>query len=83
MESLPLAFEDKVSLGLESLGLGFVSYRLPTDARQDDDEGDQCGQEDGDDNSQSSVHWKGWLGASVEGQRVSKSSHFGGGTQGC
>lgn len=58
---------------------GFVSYRLPTDARQDDDKGDQCSQEDGDYNGQSCVHWEGWLGASVEGQGVSKSSHFVGG----
>lgn len=60
---------------------GFVSYHLPTDARQDDDKGDQCSQEDGDYNSQSCVHWEGWLGASIEGQGVSKGSHFVGGVQ--
>lgn len=57
----------------------FVSYRLAPNARQDDDKCDQCSQKDSDDDSQGGVHWEGWLGASIEGECVSKSSHCGGG----
>lgn len=46
--------EAKVSLGLGSPG--FVSHHFAPNARQDDDEGDQCSQKDGDDDGQGSVH---------------------------
>lgn len=56
---------------------GFVSYHFAPNARQDDDESDQCSKKDGDDDGQGGVHWEGWFGASIEGECVSKSSHFG------
>lgn len=61
---------------------GFVSYHFAPNARQDDDESDKCSKKDGDDDGQGGVHWEGWLGASIEGECVSKSSHFGGIVQG-
>lgn len=55
---------------------GFVSHHFAPNTRQDDNEGDQCSQKDGDDDGQGCVHWEGWLGARIEGECVSKSSHF-------
>lgn len=67
--------------GLSGAGVfraGFVSHHFAPNARQDDDEGDQCSQKDGDDDGQGCVHREDWLGASIEGECVSESSHFGG-----
>lgn len=57
---------------------GFVSHHLAPNARQDDDEGDQCSQKDGNDDGQGGIHWEDWLEASIEGKCVSESSHFDG-----
>lgn len=57
---------------------GFISHHFAPNARQDGDEGDQCSQKDGDDDGQGGIHREGRLGASIEGECVSQSSHFGG-----